>query len=79
MDIPTRPPQAGPFLKAPPGFQIRPVDWRNHMGKPGEQMSICSSCYAFAVTSLIQAYYSIQKGGELINFSEQQLVDCCNI
>lgn len=40
--------------------------------------SLClSSCWAFAIVSVIESFFAIQ-GNKLTSFSEQQLVDCSN-
>nr|XP_033775519.1 ervatamin-B-like [Geotrypetes seraphini] len=53
------------------------VDWREENCVTGvkNQGSFCGSCWAFATVGTIESRYCI-KSGKLIEFSEQQLVDC---
>eukprot|EP00112_Aurelia_sp_Birch-Aquarium-sp1_P017337 Seg4002.5 transcript_id=Seg4002.5/GoldUCD/mRNA.D3Y31 product="Counting factor associated protein D" protein_id=Seg4002.5/GoldUCD/D3Y31 len=52
------------------------LDWREFgaVSKIRSQ-GICGSCYAYAVTSAIESAYYL-KTGDLINLSQQQIVDC---
>ena len=52
------------------------VDWRNKgaVTPVGDQFQ-CGSCWAFSTLGLLEAFYFV-KNGQLIAFSEQQLMDC---
>jgi cathepsin L len=76
MILPERPPQANKYIQADKDFTVEYVDWREHMTEPVSQKRKCLSCYAFGVTYLIQAHYSIY-GKKTAIFSEQQVIDCC--
>ncbi|KAM4748968.1 cathepsin L-like proteinase [Rhinophrynus dorsalis] len=53
------------------------VDWRksNCVTPVKNQGTLCGSCWAFSTVGVIESRYCIKKH-KLINFSEQQLVDC---
>ncbi|KAM4748062.1 cathepsin K-like [Rhinophrynus dorsalis] len=52
------------------------VDWRkSNCVAPAKNQGICGSCWAFATVGVIESRYCIKKG-DLMTFSEQQLVDC---
>lgn len=51
------------------------VDQRDCLGPIGDQLR-CGACYAFSWNSLAEWHYCRQTGGQLIDFSEQFLVDC---
>ncbi|XP_078523242.1 cathepsin S-like [Lissotriton helveticus] len=53
------------------------VDWRkeNCVTEPKNQGSFCGSCWAFATVGALESRYCI-KHKQLLDFSEQQLVDC---
>ncbi|KAF6215881.1 hypothetical protein GE061_000216 [Apolygus lucorum] len=52
------------------------VDWREeNVVTSVKQQGECGSCWAFASTAAVESHYAIEQG-LLVDFSEQQLVDC---
>ncbi|KAM4748061.1 cathepsin S-like [Rhinophrynus dorsalis] len=52
------------------------IDWRDSKCvTPAKDQGLCGSCWAFATVGVIESRYCIQTD-ELLDFSEQQLVDC---
>ena len=61
-----------PIIKLPTS-----LDWRTTgMVSPVKNQGQCGSCWAFSAVSCMESLYAIKNGGEIMNFSEQQLVDC---
>lgn len=53
-------------------------DWRSHNAvTPVKQQGSAGSCYSFSSTGALEGIYSITHG-ELVSFSEQQIVSCDN-
>jgi len=64
------------FVKSPDAQVPESVDWRRKgFDTPVKNQGRCASCYAFAAAGALEGQYFI-KTGELIDLSEQQIVDC---
>ncbi|VAH12609.1 unnamed protein product [Triticum turgidum subsp. durum] len=54
----------------------RHFDWREHgVVTPAKQQGACGCCWAFAAAATVESLNKI-KGGELVDLSVQELVDC---
>jgi hypothetical protein len=63
-------------LEAPSGdYLAGSVDWRGNMN-PVRDQGNCGSCWSFATIATVEGRWSVKRGGQLIQLSEQQLVDC---
>lgn len=53
------------------------IDWvEKKMVSNVKNQGQCGSCWAFSTTGALEAAYAIKNNGSVIEFSEQQLVDC---
>ena len=69
-ETPFRPGASAPRL-------VTSFDWRtkSNVLTPIKNQQTCGSCWAFGTNAVLEAAYNMKKGS-LIDFSEQQLVDC---
>jgi len=71
------PKTSGDYLSYPTtGSLPDSVDWRNRGAvTPVKNQGQCGSCWTFSTTGVLESFYFINNG-QLLSFSEQQIVDC---
>ena len=52
------------------------IDHSSLVGRVKDQ-GTCGSCWAFGAVAALEYVYAVNNGNKLIEFSEQQFVDCC--
>ncbi|CDW78348.1 UNKNOWN [Stylonychia lemnae] len=56
------------------------VDWRTSgFVSSIKNQGLCGSCYTFSSLAALESIYKIKKGGNLLDLSEQQLIDCTTV
>ena len=66
------------YLQYPTSFTTPlPVafDWKKNLG-PVKNQGMCASCWAFASTTVMEAFISIQFKRTPVPLSSQSMVDC---
>lgn len=52
------------------------IDYSNLVGRVKDQ-GTCGSCWAFAASGALEYLYAVNNDNKVLEFSEQQIVDCC--